>query len=145
MADRSTPDLAGRSLPLTLLRVILATSAFLALRWYLPLAAPLIRGHGAIDATTSAFLVSFFAGVAGLPGFVAALWRRGEVQAWWIRAGLGATLVSSSTTLLWLAVSIQQVGSTLSAGTIAGQLAAPAVVAMTAVVLRLDVARITHR
>jgi hypothetical protein len=126
-------------------RIVVSCLAVLALRWHVPLASASLRGGGAIDATVAAFHASFALGLAGLPGFVSALWRLSDPRSWWIRAGLVATLVSSLATILWLATSMRAIGGTLPAGTIAGALAPPLATAAAAVALRLSVARITSR
>lgn len=132
-------------MPAVMLRVAVTTCALAALRWHLPLAWAAVRGGGTIDPTVAALLVSFLLGVAGLPGFFAALWRGADAGDWWVRAGLVATLVSAAATMLWLGVSVREIGATLTTKTMAWYLVPPAVTVAAAIVLRVNVARVTHR
>lgn len=125
-------------------RVVVSLFPVLALRWHLPLVMSSLRGAATIDATVAAFLATFVLGVLGLPGFLSALWRSGTPQAWWVGAGLLATIIASCSTLLWVAVAVSQIGTTLSAWTIAGFVVPCVATGVTAIWLRADVARVTR-
>lgn len=130
-------------------RALVSACVVLALRWPLPVFRASLFGEGAIDGTIFAFLASFALGVLGLPGVLVALWgQRPEAgvtpSPWWMRAGLVATLASSLTTGAWIAVSVREIGATLSGLEVAAQSIPIAVAAITSVVLRIRVARVTE-
>ncbi|MCM2314657.1 MAG: hypothetical protein NDJ92_05845 [Thermoanaerobaculia bacterium] len=150
MSGRAVTKLPGASRGgiAPVLRALLSCCAVLSLRWPMPVFWASVRGEGAIDGTIGAFLVSFVLGLLGLPGFLAALWGRwtgsGSAAPRWIRLGLVATLASSLTTATWIAVSVREIGSTLTGLEVALQLAPVATVALAAVALRIRVARVTR-
>lgn len=141
------PSRAPRGWIGSVIRAILSCCAVLSLRWPMPVFWTSLRGEGAIDGTIGAFLASFVLGLLGLPGFLAALWGRwtgsGSAAPWWIRLGLVATLASSLTIAAWIAVSVREIGSTLTRLEVVLQLAPVATVALAAVALRIRVARVT--
>lgn len=141
------PSGAARGWSGPVIRTILSCCAVLSLRWPMPVFWASLRGEGAIDGTVGAFLASFVLGMLGLPGFLAALWGRGtgsgSAAPRWIRLGLVATLASSLTIATWIAISVREIGSTLTRLDVVLQSAPVAVVALAAVALRIRVARVT--
>ncbi|MGK2857290.1 MAG: hypothetical protein ACSLFQ_08795 [Thermoanaerobaculia bacterium] len=149
LSAKTGPRVAARGWGAFAIRATVSACALLALRWPLPVFWASVRGHGAFDATVGAFLATFALGVAGLPGFLAAVWGRwsgrGVTVGWWIRGGLVATLAASLTTAAWIGVSVHEIGVTLQWGEVVAQSLPIAVAAVSAVVLRIHVARITSR
>ena len=130
------------------LRVVLSICAILSLRWPLPVFWSSVSGESSIDPTVGAFLASFALGALGLPGFLVALWGsragEGDPARWWVRGGLVATLAGAVTTGVWIAISVREIGGTLSESEIVIQSVPIVLTATAAIVLRIHVARVTR-